>query len=275
MPALPTTAAPPSARSVESSTGADDPLMEVLSGDLLASGKWLRWIGSDPRLSGFLSLEAAVVPWRVHRDQRAYEIIGALTAIGSRRGADDDDAALAVVVLMREGIARLAFDLRDVCEIDDVRATVWEEAKLAEPQLGNAAAMYLLRRTRQRLLRPAAGLRSPRQAELSLEQELGLNADEYDHPVNRALEQLPPVEDPVADLADLLTWAREVGVVGQAEVDLLLEVVAASHQGAGREDAQRIVGERHGVAMRTIRRRRGAVIDKLRAAAPAYVAETV
>ena len=43
----------------------------------------------------------------------------------------------------------------------------------------------------------------------------------------------PDVEDPVEDLADLLTWAREVGVIDSEEIDLLIELLAAENDGHG------------------------------------------
>ncbi|MDP3892277.1 MAG: hypothetical protein Q8Q44_13695, partial [Nocardioides sp.] len=80
------------------------------------------------------------------------------------------------------------------------------------------------------------------------------------------------VEDPVEDLADLLTWATGVGVIGAEDVDLLVELIAAENDGMSREEAQRVVGERHGVGMRTIRRRKAGVEERLHEAAPKYLA---
>jgi hypothetical protein len=75
-------------------------------------------------------------------------------------------------------------------------------------------------------------------------------------------------------LADLLCWARGTGVLAQTEVDLVVELIAAGRQTDRREDAYRAVGDRHGVAMRTVRRRRDAVVHRLRAALGDYLAET-
>jgi len=255
--------------------GGADRLLAVVGAELARTGKWARWCQHDPRLGGVASLEDAVEGWRSRRDTRSYQVVAALTAIGSRRGGDDDDAAMAVVVLLAPGIARLAAALRDVCEVDDVRATVWEEVKRAEPQLGSLAARYLLRRAHQRLTRPGAG-RVSRVEAVSLDQRLGWY-DEHrgssrgDRAVDVAA---PEVEDPAGDLADLLTWARQVGVVEPGEVDLIVQLLAAANAGVGIEEAQRLLGERHGVAMRTIRRRRDATLARLRAAAPDYLAAT-
>ncbi|MDP3892343.1 MAG: hypothetical protein Q8Q44_14025, partial [Nocardioides sp.] len=103
------------------------------------SGKWAQWQEVEPRLEGFASLEEVREAWR-RRDQRCYQVVAGLTALGSRRGGDDDDAALAVAVLLEDGVNRVAMTLTNVCEIGDVNATVWEEVKGAEPQLGCHAA---------------------------------------------------------------------------------------------------------------------------------------
>jgi hypothetical protein len=70
----------------------------------------------------------------------------------------------------------------------------------------------------------------------------------------------------------LLSWGTVVGVIATEEVDLIVELLAAENDGMAREEAQRLVGERHGVAMRTIRRRRDAAAARLREAAPRCLA---
>lgn len=246
-------------------------------GSLSRSGKWDGWLSVESRLTGFANLEDVLAAWR-RRDERCYQVVAGLTALGSRRGGDDDEAALAVVVLLGDGVLRVSRTLSDVCEVDDVNATVWEEVKAAEPQLGAHAARYLLQRSRQRLSRPAGGMVARVKA-TSLEQWLGWRR--YEDQLGQLSEAtsdrdatiaVPQVEDPVEDLADLLTWARGVGVVADEEVDLLVELLAVDNGGLPREEAQRAVGERHGVAMRTIRRRRDATVARLREAAPGYLA---
>ena len=85
---------------------------------------------------------------------------------------------------------------------------------------------------------------------------------------------MPPAEDPTADLVDLLAWARGVGVIDLEEIDLLLELLLADHDGMAREEAQRLVGARRGLSLRTIRRRRNAALTRLRQAASLYLAAT-
>jgi hypothetical protein len=258
-----------------SSSSGEDPLLAVVDAELTRCGKWATWCEDDPRLEGLTGLADVVEGWQSRRDIRGYQVVAALTAIGSRRGRDDDDAAMAVVVLLGPGIIRLAATLRDVCEVDDVRATVWEQVKRAEPQLGNLAARYLLQRARQRLTRPAAGM-ACRIEWVSLDQRLGWAVDDRDSCRGDCSADLavPVAEDPVGDLVDVLAWAREVGVIEPGDVDLIVELMAAANAGIGTEDAQRLIGARHGVAMRTIRRRRDAILARLRAAAPQYLAAT-
>lgn len=266
------------------------PAVRTLAATVVAglerSGKWAQWQSVDPRLDAFDGLGEAREGWR-QRDDRCYQVVAALTALGSRRGGDDNDAALALTVLLENGVHRLAANLIDVCEIDDVNATVWEEIKAAEPQLGCHAARYLLQRAHQRLCRPAAGMISRIDtASLEGNRSLGNSLGEARHDkwVGLTSDRDPKmmvaeVEDPVDDVVDLLTWARGVGVIATEEIELLVELLAAEHEvlargqvKRAREEAQRMVGERHGVAMRTIRRRRDRAAAKLRDAAPQYLA---
>ena len=260
-------------------------LAAAVVASLARSGKWAQWQQIEPRLAGFADLEEACAGWR-RRDDECYQMLAGLTALGSRRGGDDDDAALAVLVVLADGVNRVAGQLSDLlCEVDDVHAMVWEEVKAAEPQLGNRAGRYLLDRARQRLCRPAAGLLA-RVETTSLDAWLvgeagsdgagtGLEHTAKDRDLTLAV---PVVEDSVDDLVDLLGWAREVGVIAADEIDLLVELLAAEHELLARgetkrvrEQAQRIVGQRHGVTMRQIRRRRDQTTTRLRAAAPQYL----
>lgn len=248
---------------------AESAVATALHAALASSDKWTQWAQHEPRLDGFASFDEVRAAWR-RRDERCYQVVAGLASLGSRRGGDDDDAALAVVVLLEDGVKRVAMTLADLCEVDDVNATVWEEVKSAEPQLGRHAARYLLQRTRQRLSRPAAGMVS-RVDTTSLEAAMSsAHSQNEDRDLRIAV---PQVEDPVEDLADLFSWATGVGVIGPEDVDLLVELMAAENEGLGREEAQRVVGERRGVGMRTIRRRTTRVAELLSEAAPRYLAE--
>ena len=284
-PTPPTTESTPTARVERERRQGQGALAEAVVTSLGRSGKWEQWRQVEPRLAGFADLEDAIARWR-RRDDECYEMLAGLVALGSRRGGDDDDAALAVLVVLADGVNRVAGQLSDLlCEVGDVHAMVWEEVKAAEPQLGNRAGRYLLDRARQRLCRPAAGLLT-RVETTSLDAWLageaggegprtGLEPSVEDRDLTVAI---PDVEDAVEDLVDLLVWAREVGVIAPGEIDLLVELMAAEHELLARgetkrtrEEAQRMVGERHGVTLRQIRRRRDQTTARLREAAPQYL----
>ncbi|MBZ5735361.1 hypothetical protein K8Z61_12725 [Nocardioides sp. TRM66260-LWL] len=283
--AEPTAPATPATRVQRERRRGQGALATAVAASLDRSGKWEQWQQVELRLAGFADLQEACAGWR-RRDDECYEMLAGLVALGSRRGGDDDDAALAVLVVLADGVNRVAGQLSDLqCEVGDVHAMVWEEVKAAEPQLGNRAGRYLLDRARQRLCRPAAGLLC-RVETTSLDAWLvgeagsevlgtGLERGVDDCDLTVAV---PVVEDAVEDLVDLLVWAREVGVIAPGEIDLLVELMAAEHEllargetKRAREEAQRIVGERHGVTLRQIRRRRDQTTARLRDAAPQYL----
>lgn len=271
------------------------PVLDTLSDTLLASGTWQHWRELDTRLASQPSLREALESWRRGRGrgESAYLTVAALAALGSSRGGNDNDAALAVVFLLQDGIARLANDLRDQCQPDDVMAAVWEEVKRAAPNLGHRAPRFLLQRAKARLLASAPGA-VDRCVTVSLDAlgEAGVRASALTGGRGGVPGPAPapptgswtvqgwsPTEDPAAEeagsaLADLLCWARGTGVLGEDEVDLVVELIAAGRETDRREDAYRTVGDRHGVAMRTVRRRRDAVVHRLRAALGDYLAET-
>lgn len=255
-------------------------LTASVAAGLARSGKWDQWLMDEPRLAGFASLEEVLEAWR-RGDDRCQGVVAGLTRLGSRRGGDDDEAALAVVVLLEPGAAGLARKLSDICQLEDIHAAVWEAVKEAEPQLGRAAAYFLLRRARQRLTRPAAGLVS-RLETTSLDQWLAGESWVFMSPptstgMGASPDQVlvhPQVDDPVDDVVDVLAWARGAGVIAEEEVELLVELLAAENAGLAREAAQRAAGERRGVGMRTIRRRRDVTEARLRSAAADYLAAT-
>src|SRR3954454_18035356 len=80
----------------------------TVSAQLTRSGKWARWAGADPDVAWPASLEDAALEWRREKTEDAYRLVARLTWLGSRRGGDDNDAALGVLVLLDPGIRGLA-----------------------------------------------------------------------------------------------------------------------------------------------------------------------
>ena len=119
---------------------------------LATTGAWRRWQAIDDRLSTFASLEEAAHTWRTERSVPCYPVVAALAHLGSRRGADDDDAAIAVLVMLEVDIDLLTARVSRNCEPDDVVWAVWDAVKRAEPHLGCRAPYFLIRRAKKRLL---------------------------------------------------------------------------------------------------------------------------
>ncbi|MEO7844416.1 MAG: hypothetical protein ABIR82_03685 [Nocardioides sp.] len=263
------------------------PGLESLSDDLIRTGKWQHWSANDARLAGLNSLEQALENWRHDHGEASYLTVSALAACGSRRGDDDPEAALAVVVLLQDAIVALACELAtgslasspldDV--VDDVMCAVWEEVRRSAPNLAHRGPRILLQRALGRATEVDRRCRVPRARFVSWEAMLDrAEAGTSD------LEQADLVRGLIdaatgsahgggagEDLADLLTWARGHGVLRASEVDLVVELIAAQRAGAS-EAAHRMLSDRHGVTVRAIRRRRAAAVDRLRAAAPQYLA---
>jgi hypothetical protein len=256
----------------------------TFSRQLTTSGKWALWAAAHPDLSWPASLDYAARAWRRDKTEESYLLVARLTWLGSRRGGDDNDAALSVLVLLDAGIRALAARLDDVCTVDDVRTTVWEEVKYAEPQLGRLSARYLLKRAQQRILRPGGGLAPGRGAATSLD---ALLENDHDAPaqawgIGRGTTTTPrtgpgpgstPLEDARHELDDLLTWARATGVVSGEDAELLSELVVACAV-VPEHEAREHLASRRGVSAAAIRRRRAAAVRRLREAVPDYLAAT-
>ena len=245
------------------------PTLSTLSDDLDFSGQWAAWAEADPRIGSIGSLEDA----RHLRGAQAREAVAALVERACRRGGDDDTAALAVLALLDAGATSLYRDVADLCEPDDVMTTLFERIKAATPVQGSSAAHFLLKRTKEELIREHRRGRGD----------------------NTGTTYLVPVEDlteitvedpdsPLEDLVDLLDWARSTGALRDDDVDLLLELVTTAQapvaEGSceatryGYGAVQRQVAASRGLSQRQIVRRRSEAVSRLRAASGEYVAQT-
>ena len=246
-----------------------------------AATHWPAWQRDDPRLDSFADLDEVAALWHAERAQPCYLAIAALAGLGSRRGGDDDDAALAVLVILHEDIDLLTGQLRRICQPDDVLWAVWDSVKRAEPQLECRAPYFLLHRAKDRLLAAhrASQLERPAGHVETLD-HLAAQASPVQgfigtQPVPQPGEPPPAArvctQDAATELERLLGWAAATGRIATSEVDLLGELVSGPPR-VRREEAMRLIGERHGVGLRTIRRRRDAAVQALRCALPDYLA---
>ena len=233
-------------------------LSKVVEDQLADGTRWLRWQLDDERLSTFKDLDAVQAAWNDSSDAPVRDAVAALAVTGSVRGGADDLAALAALILLRPGVGRLASQVHDLCDPEDVVSTVWFEIRRLEPAAGPNTAHHLLRRAHQRLIR------------------------EHRRPLEVPTSDLEPEavraqvirEDSESELIELLRWARAHGVVPADEAALLAEVAIAERDGASPGEALRIAGERRGWAVRTARRHRQRALTSLRTALPAYLAAT-
>ncbi|MFJ2758755.1 hypothetical protein ACIO3S_24365 [Nocardioides sp. NPDC087217] len=232
------------------------------------SGKWASWAAAEPDLAAYADLGEVRLAWE-RRRPNCYLGVAALTRLGSTRGGDDHDAALAVVVLLHPGLVRMIHRLSPgLCEIDEARSMLWEKVKAAEPNAGPMTVQFLLDRVRQTdVIRPFL----PRQEhERSLE---GLIAAVLDGTGDQSA-VLGETEDEGAasELGEVLTWCVRREVITADDSALLTALVQAACDGLGTEEAMTAVGTRQQVCLRTIRRRRDRAIAKIRSAVPAYLA---
>ncbi|MDT9594890.1 hypothetical protein RDV89_17510 [Nocardioides zeae] len=232
------------------------PLLARLPEHLDRTDAWSRWTNLDSRLAAFADLDN-LLQYDSASPAR-YGAVAALVGIASRRGHDDDDAALAVVAVLANGVGATAYRLRDRCGLDDVIATTWERAKTAEPNPGPRAADFLLRRVHAQLVAETASLVADRDAE-SLEQlefdiaELG----EWDETF---------FDEPIADVVDLLAWAKAQQILRPLELAVLTELLDLERAGMRRAERNEIVASRAGISSRTVFRVEARAIAALRSA---------
>jgi hypothetical protein len=121
------------------------------------SGRWPAWVTAEPALASVAGLQevAAIVADRDHPG-RADALLGALVRLGAMDGGNDQDAAGAVALLLSNGAARLAGQLRNLSsDIDQMVAVqVWLQIR-AFPwrRRRRAIAKNILMDARRALLR--------------------------------------------------------------------------------------------------------------------------
>ena len=234
------------------------------------SGAWRRWQARDARLGPFETLEALRQSWEAHRDVPCYPAIAALARLGSRRGHHDDDAAIAVLVVLHRDVDCVAEQLRRVCEPDDLLWAVWEAVKRAEPQMGLRAPYFLLHRAKESLL--TVHRRTAR--EVACAEVMGSYA-RGDYTYIGIEPALKPDEEPVTaeeELFELLCWAERTGAIAPEDARLLRDLVHGLQRRLAVEESLTRAGNRLGVGMRSARRRRDTTIQRLRVAVPEYLA---
>ncbi|MGV1009954.1 MAG: hypothetical protein ACOYBY_15290 [Dermatophilaceae bacterium] len=263
--------------SVATQLGLNDP-EEGLLGQ--ARRKWRAWCAQHPALAVVEDL-ADLPAWLTRADPgNADEVLHVLARLASPRAGDDVAAAGALAWALLPGACVAAHRLRSLTSrIDEVvAAQLWLEVRGFPWERRRKVAANIVRNTRRGVLR-----------------DLGVGS--HLHDVDPTWARSVPVE-PDADLwrtvqarqtpagvpagvelAEVLEWALDRGVIDGRDRDLLIRLaVAADEAGVFRHGstqaglcsrrATRSVAAREGVSTSTIQRR---VKESLRAIADAYL----
>ncbi|WP_310961341.1 hypothetical protein [Nocardioides terrisoli] len=236
---------------------------------------WERWVSAEPELAPYDGLA------EVHslRGADADGPLGALVRLAAYDGGDDELAAYAVVHQLEAGARCLMHGLADTCQDSDatVLSCLWIRIRTFPWQRRRRAyAANILRDTRAQAVKLLCPQRSIR--ELHFRDQDGW--DEFVRPVLST----PGVADAAIELADLLGWARRSRVIGRAEMEFLVELLAAAEsfedqqrpamrKGVCPQAVTRQLAERRGVCPKTISRERDRILARLRDAVPRYLHE--
>jgi len=246
------------------------------------SGRWPAWVAAEPALASVRALDevALIAADRAH-PRSADVLLGALVRLGAMDGGNDQDAAGVVVLLLSNGAARLAGQLRNLSgDIDQMVAVqVWLQIR-AFPwrRRRQAIAKNILMVARRALLRDL-GVDGRRRKQGVVVVLMGSTDGEV--PASGSL-VLADHDGHAGSgdeltLAEVLEWATGSGVVSAYDAATLLELASCELAGTvrGLSSAAEIaaVATRRGVNEKTVRRSRDRALRSLAAARQAYLRE--
>ena len=247
------------------------------------SGRWPSWVAAEPVLAGVNGLEEVVAMVKDRADPgRADVLLAALVRLGAADGGNEQDAAHAVALLLANGAARLAGQLRNLSkDIDEmVAGQVWLQIReFPWRRRRRAIAQNILMDARRAVLRDlGVDTRScSRGVVVILVDTTAVGAA-----TDRGSRALADHDRP-SGLGDELTlgavlrWATGKGVVTDQDAAILLELAGLEVAGAvrGLSSAAEIsaVATRRGVNEKTVRRSRDRALRCLVGAREAYLRE--
>jgi hypothetical protein len=230
-----------------------------------------RWSRSEAALAGVHSVDDVRKALRRSADQvRADAVVGALVRLAADEGGRDDDALLLLLHLLSSGVLSVSRQLRDLTP--NIVGTVtnelaWQIRAYPVGRRSRAWAANLLAETRRAVLaefRPCVKARSG-----AGELLLAPNSPAWEE-TTLGYGIPGPGEDRDLDVVDLLRWAVHAGV----DIDGLALLIATERCRASRpwasQDAK--VAAQHGIALRTLYRRRERTLTELREIARNYLA---
>jgi hypothetical protein len=258
-----------------------------------------RWAAAEPVLAGIASLDVlAEVVHHGRNPARADALLGGLVRLAAADGGDDEDAALLIAHLLDNGTHRLALQLRDRSDdIDDLLAgELWLQIRTFPwRRRRRAYAKSLLLDTRRAVLaelRPYRSRQWDTRVILIDPVACWRDDDPAQDPANSAtpctgvLDQahVEAHDQDTLTLLDVLEWAQRSGVIDRAAAALLLELVLAGDEAGTAEPTRALVrhvnrraeiaavAARHGVAEKTIWRRRARALGALQVVSAQYLA---
>jgi hypothetical protein len=247
------------------------------------SGRWPSWVVAEPILASAGGLdEVMTIAADSAHPRRADGLLAALVRLGAADGGNDQDAAAVVALLLANGAARLAGQLRNLSgDIDQmVAGQVWLQIReFPWRRRRRAIAANILMDARREVLRDlGVDTRSAsRGVVLILVDTTGVGSATgavagvlVDHARRAGLgDEL--------NLVAVLEWATGRGVVTDQDAAILLELASLQVAGTvrGLSSAAEIsaVATRRGVNEKTVRRSRDRAIRSLVGAREAYLRE--
>jgi hypothetical protein len=255
----------------------------VLAERVERSGRWPSWVIAEPALTCVSGLqEVALIAADRDHPGDADALLGALVRLGAMDGGNDQDAAGAVVLLLSNGAARLAGQLRNLSsDIDQmVAGQVWLQIReFPWRRRRQAIAKNILMDARRALLRDLGvdTRRIGRGVVVMLVDTTRDSAATYVGSRSLVDQDGHSGSGDELTLADVLEWATGNGVVAPCDAAILLELagceVAGSVRGLSSAAEIAAVATRRGVNEKTVRRSRDRALRCLVGARQAYLRE--
>ena len=248
------------------------------------SGRWSSWVANEPALAGLNGLgEVVAIAQDSAERGRADALLAALVRLGAVDGGDDRDAAQAVALLLANGSARLAQQLRNLSKDIDamVAGQLWLQIReFPWRRRRRAIAQNILMDARRAVLRDLGvdNRSRSRGFEVILVDTTAVGAA-HDGGSDTLVDHNPGSElgDELNFLA-LLDWATGKGVVTDQDAAILLELagleVAGTVRGLNSAAEIRAVATRHGVNEKTVRRSRDRAVRSLMSVRDVYLRES-
>ena len=239
---------------------------------------WAAWAAVEPRLEA-VEDPAQLDAWRRRVEPNvANNMLLGLARLAAFDGADDVDAALVLAWLVLPSALRVRRRLGPLSErLDEVLAAqLWVEVRSLPWRRPHWVAAKVAARLREGVLLEC-GAPTHHQPQRLATVSLG--------PVDPADDRRVEVDDPAAELAELLEWACAAEVITFEDRELLVSLISASRAmdptgehsreggvaGLSSRHLSAVVAQEWGVCARTVRRRTARCVAALNGAVGDYL----